>query len=311
MNIGWKRFGAMNLADVDLNLMTALEALLQEQQVSRAANRIGRSQPAVSNALGRLRDLFDDPLFVRTPQGMLPTPRAIEIRPLIETALEQVRAALDDKRFEPHTSNRHFVIATADAGAIHYLPRIMPALRAQAPGVTIAVVEAWGSEAVEAIARGKVDLALGVFSQQREDFVSEPVGSIREVCVGDRSNPALRGKSLSWERFLALPKIVLERRDSGNVINSTLSSAGHKSNIALSLPQFLGAARIVVGTDLVIALPEALIEHLPDRHLYAVVPFALELPDVLVRMIWNRRLDADAAHVWFRNLIKQCLVPIR
>ncbi|WP_219894261.1 LysR family transcriptional regulator [Aquisediminimonas profunda] len=299
----------MNLANVDLNLMTALEALLQEQQVSRAAYRIGRSQPAVSNALGRLRDLFGDPLFVRTPQGMMPTPRATEIRPLIEMALEQLRAALDDKRFEPQTSNRHFVIATADASAIHYLPRIMPALRSQAPGVTIAVVEAWGSEAVEAIARGKVDLALGVFSQQQEHFVSEPLSALREVCVGDRDNPALRGKSLTLERFLVLPKIVLERRESGNVINATLASAGHKSNIALSLPQFLGAARIVVGTDLVMALPDALMDVLPDRHLYAVVPFAVDVPDVLVRMIWNRRFEADAAHVWFRNLIKQCLVP--
>lgn len=298
----------MNLAGVDLNLMTAFEALLQEGQVSRAAKRIGRSQPAVSNALSRLRELFHDPLFVRTPQGMTPTPRASEVRPLIEAALEQLRAALDETRFEPATSKRHFVIATADASAAHFLPRFLPTLRAEAPGVTVTVVEAWASEAIEALSRGAVDFGIGVFSQQREDFVSEPLASVREVCIGDVNNAALQEKPLSMERFLELPKIVLQQRESGNVINSMFSAAGYKSNIVLRLPQFLGAARAVRGTDLVVILPEAVIDDLPDRHLYAVAPLAFQMPNVLVRLIWNDRYDVDAAHVWFRNLIKRCVL---
>lgn len=292
------------LSQVDLNLMTVFEALFQEHNVSRAAVRIGRSQPAVSNALGRLRDLFGDPLFVRTPKGMMPTPRAIEIRPLLEAAMEHLRSALDDGNFDPPTSKRHFVIASADGGASYFLPRILPTLRALAPGMTITVMEAWATEAVDALSRGKADFAIGVFSQL-EDFASIPLASMREVCVGDIDNPALQSGPISMDAYLDLPKIVLKRLDTGNVVNAALAIAGHRSNEVVTLPQFFGAARAVQGTDLVVILPEAVIDDLPDRNRYAVVSLGFEVPPILITLIWNPRYDADAAHVWFREMIQR------
>ena len=295
-----------NLSQVDLNLMTVFEALFQEHHVSRAAARIGRSQPAVSNALGRLRDLFGDPLFVRTPKGMIPTPRAIEIRPMLEAAMEHLRSAIDDDHFDPATSRRHFVVASADGGASYFLPRILPTLRELAPNMTIAVMEAWSTEAVDALARGKADFAIGVFSQL-EDFASLPLASMREVCLGDIDNPALQTGPISMDAYLDLPKIVLKRLDTGNVVNAALAIAGHRTNAVVTLPQFFGAARAVQGTDLVVILPETLIDDLPDRHRYAVVPLGFEVPPILITLIWNPRYDADAAHVWFRQMIQRSL----
>ncbi|WP_205925921.1 LysR family transcriptional regulator [Rhizobium sp. P38BS-XIX] len=298
------------MASIDLNLMTVLDALLQEQHVSRAAARVGRSQPAVSSALGRLREIFGDPLLVRTQQGMIPTARAKEIRPLVEAALEQLRAALNDQQFDPLTSTRHFVIAQADVSAAHFLPRILPELRRQAPHVTISVVEAWSNEAVEALQRGQVDFAIGVFAPQQEEFGSKPLVQMKEVCIGDAANAAINNGPLSFEAFLRIPKIILERRDSGTVINSVLSTAGHGSNVVLRLPQFLGAARAVLGTDLVVVIPDAMVEDLPDRDLYSVASLGFQMPEVQVSLIWNRRYNVDAAHSWFRELTCRCAVAI-
>lgn len=298
----------MNLSGIDLNLMTVLEALLQEQQVSRAAARVGRSQPAVSNALARLRALFGDPILVKTQRGMIPTARAKEIRPLVEAALEHLRSALNDEQFDPRTSHRHFAIASADVSAAHFLPKILPMLRLEAPNVTLSIVEAWANEAVKAIDKGEVDFGFGVFAPEQELLASVPLVQMREVCIGDVNNKATQGEPIPLDTFLKMPKIILERRDSGNVINSVLTTAGHGSNIVLKLPQFLGAARSVLGTDLVFVLPDVLVNSLPDRELYSVSPLGFEMPDIVVSLAWNKRFSVDAAHLWFRDLICKCLV---
>jgi DNA-binding transcriptional LysR family regulator len=297
----------MKLGKVDLNLLIVFEALLAEQHVSRAAERIGRSQPAVSNSLGRLRDLFGDPLFVRTPQGMVPTSRARELRPLIEAALQNVRSAIEGAPFDRHSSTRGFSIASADGGAAHFLPRLLPLLRSEAPKVTLAVIDAWANEAIDALMKGSIDFALGVFPVQGRDYVTQDLMTVREVCVADARNTEFQEGEMSLERFLEMPKVVLERGATGNALLPFLATSGYTSNTVLTLPNFLVAARAVLDTDLIVVLPEIAIQDMPDRYRFAVRPLPFEVPDIKVKLAWNRQRELDQGLVWMRRLIEKAL----
>ncbi|MGN6108667.1 MAG: LysR family transcriptional regulator [Kofleriaceae bacterium] len=291
----------MRLAGIDLNLMTALDALLEERSVTRAASRLGLTQPAVSHALRRLRELLGDELLVRTSQGMRPTPRANELRPAVRAALEAAAVVLQAApRFEPRSAARTFRIASADQATFQLIPALIARLSEIAPGIRIDITPTT-PERISAALAEDLDLALGVFADQPTGMRSEVLFEEPFVCVVRKGSAAARGR-FDLDRYLTLAHVLVAPRGlPGSPLDELLARRGHRRTIALTLPQFLVAPHVVATTDLCWTAPAALARAFA-RHLPLVLrapPF--ELPGFELAMRWSVRLDRDPGHAWLRD----------
>ena len=299
----------VHLESLDLNLLVALRALLAERHVTRAAARVGLSQPAMSHALARLRDLLGDPLLVRTPSGMRPTARAEAMTLPLERALEDLgRALASPAPFEPQKATRKFRIATNDYMELVLFPRLLARVWAEAPNVDIRLVNLVGDGSGE-LAEGRIDLAMGVVARFGGPA---PAGALRTqrllsdrfVCVVREGHPVVK-KRLSMSDFIALPHaLVAPRGDSGGVVDTALARLGKKRRVAVEVPHFLVAPHIVRETDLVLTLAERIAKTLaPLLGLRQMAP-PLELEGFSMTMVWHERQHADPAHEWLRGVVK-------
>lgn len=286
----------MQLAGIDLNLLTALDALLEERNVTRAARRLGRTQPAVSHALRRLRDLLGDELLVRAPAGMLPTPRALAVRPALRAALEAAAHVLGPApQFEPATADRTFTLFAADQVAFVLLPPLLARLGKEAPRVRIHV---------RPVPQGGVgddsELAIGVFNDQPASVVQEPLFSSGFACVLRRGSAATRGR-FDLERFVGLDHLQIAPRGiPGGPLDDELARVGRTRRIAVSVPHFLVAPYIVATSDLVWTAPSDLAHHFVRRLPLSLRPLPIALPAFTVMMRWHRRVDRDPGLAWLR-----------
>lgn len=292
-----------SLAGVDLNLLTVLEALLAERHVSRAALRLNRSQPAVSHALARLRLLLDDPLLVRHGGGLEPTARALEIQPHLHEALERMRHLLAPSGFDPARERRSFRLAMSDYGTATVLPKLMPLLRAEAPGSDLLVTQA-SREAMELQIRdGELDLAFGVFFDLPREIASHLLFVDRYVCLADREGLPASGR-LDLDAYLARPHaLVALRGDIANEIDLTLAALGHRRRICLTLPHWGVAPRLIAGTDIVLTVAGGILPpDIADRGFGLFEP-PFASPAVTFSQIWHSRRQGDPAHQWLRERI--------
>lgn len=298
----------VHLEGLDLNLLVALRALLTERHVTRAAARVGLSQPAMSHALARLRELLGDPLLVRTPSGMRPTPRAETMRAPLERALEDIgRLIASPAPFDPRLSTRKFRIATNDYMELVLFPRLLRRLWAEAPNVDVRIINL-DAHANEHLAEGGLDIAMGVVGQlanadsprgiRSQDLVSDSF-----VCVVREGHPVVK-RRLSLDDFVALPHaLVAPRGEGGSVVDSALARIGKKRRVAVEIPHFLVAPHVVRETDLVLTLAARIaISLAPLLGLRQLAP-PLELPGFTMSMVWHERQHVDPAHVWLRDLI--------
>lgn len=295
----------INLAGVDLNLLVAFEALLEEQNVSRAASKVGLSQPSMSHALKRLRELFHDDLFRRGPTGMEPTPRALELSAEIIPGLAKLRGALNQQvRFDPATAERLFTLGLSDIGSFHLLPLLMPALRAQAPMVQISVVDLEPREAAHRLQLGEIDLATNAFAELPANLLSRPLFSFPIVCVLDRRNPRLKRGRLDVDAFLELPH-VSSGQVSGKGIPTDfeLNALGLRRRIALHVPHFLAIPGAVLGTDMIAVFDAHTAQAFAGWPDLAIVPAPLPISPVAAQIVWHPRSNEDAGHTWLRNLV--------
>lgn len=297
----------VHLEGLDLNLLVALRALLAERHVTRAAARVGLSQPAMSHALARLRELLGDPLLVRTPSGMRPTARAEAMAGPLDRALEDLsRVLASPAPFEPSRSTRKFRIATSDYIELVLLPRLLARIWSEAPGVDVRVTSHTG-DAGEALAEARVDLAIGPFGEFGSD---EPQGlrlqrilADRFVCVVREDHPVVK-KRLSLDDFVSLPHALVSPRGvTGSVVDTALASLGKKRRVAIEIPHFLVAPHVVRETDVVLTLAQRVAQALtPLLGLRQVAP-PLELPGFSMSMVWHDRQHDDPAHTWLRRMI--------
>jgi DNA-binding transcriptional LysR family regulator len=294
---------------LDLNLLVALRALLAERHVTRAAARIGLSQPAMSHALSRLRALLDDPVLVRTSRGMEPTARAQAIAAPLEQALADLeRIVAPAIGFDPSRSRQTFRVATMDYVELVLLPSLLARLWAEAPSVDIRVKSLAGS-GFQDLADGRVDIAIGpVFpgrTGQRGIFVQK-LWSERFVCVVRADHPAV-GKRLTLETFLNLPHALVAPRgeSAGGVVDAALARIGKKRRIAIEVPHFLVAPHVVKSTDAVLTLAARVARELgPALGLRQLPPPPeLSLSGFDVSLVWHERRRADAAQAWFRGVV--------
>jgi DNA-binding transcriptional LysR family regulator len=293
----------VNLASVDLNLLVAFEALLAERNVSRAAERIGRAQPSMSNALTRLRALFGDELFVRTPQEMRPTPRALELAAPVAEALEQVRRALEPHgAFDPAISRRYFYIVSNEYADFMLLMKVLPVLRKAAPQTSLDVRAADEAHAVELLDQGVADLAVGCFRHAPKRLRWQPLYEERCVCIARRDHPDLVG-GLTLENFVRLPHLVVSAaRNPTHMVDEALRSDGLRRRIVQTIHSFALVPHLLEVSDLVAVVGDRVGRRIASAgHSIAIHELPFPMVPWKVDLLWSRRSDADPALVWLRR----------
>jgi DNA-binding transcriptional LysR family regulator len=292
----------MNWGAFDLNLLIVFDAVMRERSVTRAGDRVGLSQPAMSHALNRLRYMLKDELFIRTPSGMVPTPRAEALAPPLRNALSEMQHALEPAAFDPASSDRHFTLTVNNYAAVVIAPPLVAAVSAAAPAVRLALRPSGTLDVVEQLDRGELDLAIGTRDSPGERFAAASLLDDAFVTVMRRGHPATRRK-LSPAAFAALPHLEISssREDTG-FIDGWLAERKLKRRIALSAP-YLSAAAILVQSDLVATMSRRFAQEFVRHHPLQLCRPPYESPAVRTLMLWHRRLDRDPAHLWLRTLI--------
>lgn len=299
----------MNMTEIDCNLLVAFEALLAERNVTRAASRLGVTQPAMSNALRRLRALLDDPVFVRTSEGMTPTPRALAIGPAITTALNGIRTALSATGFDPERSTTRFSVATLDYLEALFFPRLIGKLEAAGPAIHLRVrrLAAIYEVPQQQLESGAIDCAVGPFPQPmtpQSGLLSQVLGDEDWVCVGRRGHPAFR-RRMSLKTYAGLRHLAIAFPEPGGgsgMIDRLLAGHGLTRTCPATVPHFLTLPFHVAQTDCIATLPRSL-----------AVLFARALPLQLaecplpkptaISLVWHSRVDGDPAQRWLRKLM--------
>ena len=290
----------VNLAGIDLNLLVALDALLAERSVTRAADRVGLSQPAMSRALGRLRDLFGDRLLVRTSSGLAPTPRAEALAQRLRAVLMEVGQIVRAPEFDPATLRGMARIAIPDYLGLLVLPALLRRLEREAPGLDIVLAPPRATTLNELEAGGP-DLAIGNFPDVPAGFYGKPVMTDGFACLARRGHPALT-EPLTPERFAGLRHALITVRDdrSPGAVDEALGRLGLTRRIALRVPNFLAAPLIVAETDLILTLPRRLAHWLAGRADVQVMEPPLDLGTFTILQLWHERRRDDPEHAWLR-----------
>ena len=301
---------SVNLASVDLNLFHVLHTVLEERSATGAARRLHVTQSAVSNALSRLRQLFDDPLVVRSARGLVPTPRAEKLAPLIESAMSQLRAAVaSDPGFDAATTTQRFAIGCSDAEAVALLPSLAELFARRMPLASMRVVPLEQVSVSSGLERGEIDALIGIQTWVPPECRSVPLYTDDIVAVVRKGHPRIKGQRLSLDDYFETPHAMIalffDGRESAirRAIDKILEKHGRRPRIALSLPQFHMVALATSRTDYIGQMPrriaEALSRYLPLRILEP--PFAM--PKLPLVLIWHERTQNDPGSSLFRQAV--------
>ena len=298
---------SMNLSAIDLNLLVVLDALLETRSTTRAAKRLALSQPATSHALGRLRELFGDPLLVREGRGLAPTPFAVELAPRVRAALEAVRSAVSGpSRFDPRTSSRVFTMGTGDYAASVLLPKLAARLAAEAPKVEL-FVKPYADASTETLAGDVVELVCGppVTGPRPAWARSEILFEERFVCLVRKDHPLGRGR-LTLDRYCALPHVLVAPRGTSRegAVDEALARLGRRRRVAVALPSFFVAPQIVRETDYVLTLAEHVARDVGRFLGLRLLEPPVDLEGFSIAMHWHARHDADEGHRFFRDAVR-------
>ncbi|RYZ06281.1 MAG: LysR family transcriptional regulator [Myxococcales bacterium] len=293
----------MNITGVNLNLLVAFDALIEELSVTGAARRAGVTQPAMSNTLAQLRVLFEDPLFLRHRTGLTPTPRAKELAEPIRKGLALLQGALSGSSFAPESSSRRFVIATSDYVELVLLPALLRRLARVAPGVRLAL-RPWSlHEAPPELARGELDLMLGFYDKLPPHHQEQLLFSDEYVCVVRRHHPSVKTR-LTLAKYLQLSHVLVSSRsDSPGSVDRALSALGKQRTVGARVSHFLTVPVLVSQTDYVAALDRRVAEVFARPLGLKLFPPPLKLPRGNVGMVWHEQQAADPGQRWLRSLI--------
>jgi DNA-binding transcriptional LysR family regulator len=298
----------MSFNRLDLNLLHVFDAIFHTRSVTVAASNLHLTQPAVSKQLNRLRELLDDPLFVRTNEGMAPTPRAEALAGPIRKALSEVHHAIDRQLgFDPMTSDRTFRIFLSDLGQMVFLPKLLDLIAREAPSVNIHTVQVPPSRMRGvALESGDVDLAVGYFEEfegsihQQVLFEEHYVGMVRA------NHPTIR-ETLSFEQFLTTPHLVYQPSGGGHssqdsVVDKAFWSAGVERRVAVLVAHTMGLTSIVSNTDLLVVVPHRLALACVALVDVNVLELPIEIPGFSIAQYWHDRFHADPGNRWLRKV---------
>jgi len=296
----------ISIRNLNLNLLLVLDALSREQNVTRAAKRLGLTQSAVSNALAQLREALGDPLFVRARRGVVPTERALALAGPVRQALGIVESALEGSgAFDPATTTRSFVIAASDYTEYVVLPPLLRRLEREAPRVRLEV-RAWGEHEVPpALEAGEVDLMLGYYGALPPGHHDELLFEEEYVCIVRKRHPTVR-RRLTLKRYLALRHVlVTQRPGSLGSVDVALARQGLARSVGARVSHFLMVPQLVAQTDMVAALSRRIAEPAARSLGLSLYPPPLALPKARVGQVWHERTAADAGNRWLRRVVSE------
>ncbi len=304
----------MNLNRIDLNLLVYLDALLRERNVTQAANTLNLSQPAMSNGLRRLRELFDDPLLVRTSEGMTPTERALELEPVVREVLTSIdRAVQQRSAFEPQDAHRVFRIMASDYAESTLLPTVLGKLRNLAPGLTLDIMTPSDVSFLD-VERGKVDMVINRFDSMPQSFHQIHLWNDSFSCVLSPENPVLEDFTL--ENYLKANHVWVSKTGMGvgvgvnpddvqrlGLVDAALNKLGKKRQIRVFTRHYQAAMTMAEQNDLIVTLPtRAALLKLDNPRVVLRDP-PLEIPPLELKMAWSPLLQHNPANKWLRKLI--------
>lgn len=298
----------MNINTVDLNLFLVFRAIYLTRSVTQAGDLVSMTQSAVSNALKRLRDRFDDPLFVRTPEGMAPTPLADELIGLVEEGLQKFTRAIDKaQRFDPATSDRLFRVAINDIGQLVLMPGFLSAARQAAPDVRFETVGASSAEEARSLLlEGKIDVAIGSWRAMGPGFIEQVLCDETFVALLSRQH-AIQSADITLEQYLAAEHVTYRPSGASDAaLQGTLLEHGvlGQRKVVLTAAHSLGLASVVASSQLLLTVPRRLaIAMAYSRPELRIVPLPFSVTAFQVRQQWHERFDADSANRWLRQLI--------
>ncbi|OWT54834.1 LysR family transcriptional regulator [Candidimonas nitroreducens] len=295
----------MNIKNFDLNLLRVFVVVYRLRSVSRAASTIGLTQPAMSNALRRLREQCNDPLFTRSGRTMEPTALANSLFVPLESALANIETCFTQVGdFRPESSHRTFRLLLSDVGEMIVLPRLMLALSSAAPGVSIEASRLPHADYAPALRSGQADLAIGNIGFLHTGFYQQHLFDDRYLCIARKDHPQLKGK-LTLARYLSLRHVVSTAGSTDTLVDEALSSSKQRRNIKLTVTHYHRCAAMVMQSDLIATVPGNTVAGMPGLETYTL-PF--KMPHARVRQFWHRRAHTDAAHIWLRQLIAELIL---
>lgn len=293
----------MQLSAMDLNLLVALDALLETGSVKKAAQRLALSASATSHTLARLRDLLDDPLLVRSGQKLVLTPRAERLRPRVRALVEDIAEVLaPEPAFDPARLQRTFTIAATDHMSGLVMEPLSRTLAQAAPGVNLYLLPVY-RDTMDRLRDGSLDVAMGAFPSHPPDVLAEAVFLDRYVCVLRKGHPALR-KRLDVRAYAALEHMLIAPQGVPvGRIDHELRALGHERRVARTVPHFHLAPRIVASSDYVVTMSLRVARDAASRFPLEIVDLPFPLPEYPLKQLWHRRHEADPALAWLRAQI--------
>lgn len=293
----------MKLLGLDLDLLVALDCLLETGSVSAAATRLHRSQPAVSRMLSRLRDVFDDPLFVPHGRGLVPTTRVLALQGPLKIALSEIRRLVSPPQsFNPTRDAAHFRMISSDYAAVALLGQVVRWLHAQAPKVRLDLISPMGNPE-QLLAKGEADLLFGPPALCPAWCASQPFIRDTWVCVRRHGEPLPQTR----KEYFALAHIAVQIEMAfGDPIGGALKKRDASARrIQVTVPDFAAAVFVAATTPLLATLPKPVAMEAAKIVPLAIGAVPLPIPDSIISMIWPRRLDSDPAHLWLRDAVTQ------
>ena len=307
----------MNFRTLDLNLLRVFDEVMAAKNITRAAQTLAMTQPAVSNALRRLREALGDELVTRSGYGVTPTPRAIALWPAVREALANLQSSISPDTFDPATSKQSFVLAMADATAAVLIPPLIRHLEASAPYINLRLVPLTTRDPRAVLLAGEIDLAIGFFpaavasigmqtmqTGAPDNFAHSQLYNGEYVCVMRRDHPLtvnLAEHPLTLDAYCAAKHLLVSfsGRPFG-FIDEALAAVDRKRRIVLTVNQFFTAGRVVASSDLLTVLPHHFLASTGISDEFTVVKLPFDVQPVHVDMVWHRRLQAVAAQLWLR-----------
>lgn len=306
----------MNIAKIDLNLLVYLDVLLREGSVTKAANQLSITQPAMSNGLKRLRDLFKDPLLVRTSDGMTPTKRALELQPTIRDVLSKLESSIQpETEFNPETSTRTFRIMASDYAESTLLLELIEELNYKAPNITLDLITP-SDVTFHDVEQGKVDMAINRFDELPLSFHQKVIWYDQFACVLNKNNP--RSENFNLDNYLSGQHIWVSKTGFGigvgidpnevqklGWVDAELTKIGKQRQIRVFTRHYHAALQLAKTQNLIATLPSRAAKIFKDDPDIVVLPPPFDIPPIALKMAWSALLQHDAGHIWLRRLIAE------
>lgn len=303
----------MSFLNLDLNLLRVFDAVMTEQNLTRAADRLATSQPAVSNALRRLRDTLDDELFIRTPHGVKPTPRAEDLRPAVRLALSTLETAITSEKADISETQATYRLSMADSTASLLLPSLIRQMKHDAPNLSLRTLPPATRDPRPSLLQGDIDLAIGSFpgvvaQMNAEHGTESPVRHSRlysgeYVCIMRKDHPLARTE-LSLDGYCSADHVLVSfsGKPQGQA-DKALADLGRERRIVLTVNQYYTVGQIVDGSDLISIVPRHLIASTRMDNVLVAKKLPFPLSPVRVDMLWHERDAANPSHNWLRNTL--------